>query len=156
MNRHDRFFTEPGTSKKILYSPVVQDDGTIVLVESGVVDTDEVMEIEAQSCSLENILSRYANGDLDALNRFEPIYADVSDFPKTYAEFLQHAINAENGFHRLPKDIQDKYGNSWERWLMDTGSEDWIHTMSVLSNKSDFQDPSASQEKGEVSDEQEH
>lgn len=139
MNRHDRFLSDPGSGTKILYSPILQDDGTIVLVESGKVDTDEAMNIEAQSCSLESILTRYANGDIEALNRYEPIYADVSDFPKTYAEYLQHAINAENGFHKLPVEVQKKYDNNWRNWLMASGTEDWFRDLGIVSDKSDSQ-----------------
>lgn len=135
MNRTERFCCSSGTNLKQLYSPVLQDDGTIVLVPGGKIDTDEAINIEAEQCSLENILSRYANGDLDALNRFEGIYADVSDFPKTYAELLQHAINAENGFHRLPVDVQKKFDNNWRKWLMEYGSEDWFNSMNLIKDE---------------------
>lgn len=148
MNRHDRFFCDPGSSFKTLYSPVLQEDGTIVLVETGKLNTQEVIDIEAEQCSLEVILSRYANGDLDALNRFEPVYADVSAFPKTYAEFLQHAINAENGFHKLPVDVQKKYDNNWRAWLMASGTEDWFKDLGLVSNKTDSQAEEGIKEEG--------
>lgn len=147
MNRHDRFLSDPGSSVKSIYSPVLQEDGTIVLVETGKVDTQELMDIEADQCSLEAILSRYANGDLDALNRYEPIYADVSDLPKTYAEYLQHAINAENGFHRLPTEIQKKYDNNWRNWLMASGTKDWFKDLG-LYDKSDSQAEEGIKEEG--------
>lgn len=153
MNRHDRFTCDPGTGTKIVYSPVLQKDGTVLLVESGKIDTDEAINIEADQCSLEAILTRYANGDLEALNRFEGIYADVSDFPKTYAEYLQHAINAENGFHRLPIEIQKKYDNNWKKWLMESGTKDWYKDLEILSNKSDSHTISDVKEN---EDEQEH
>lgn len=148
MNRHDRFVCDPGSPCKPVYSPVLQEDGTIVLAETGKVNTQEMIDIEAEQCSLEVILARYANGDLDALNRYEPLYADVSDFPKTYAEYLQHAINAENGFHKLPVEVQKKYDNNWRNWLMASGTEDWFKDLGLVSNKMDSQAEDVVKEEG--------
>ena len=78
-----RFICSSGSGIKDVYSPIVLEDGSIELKVTGQVDTDAEIDSYAESCSLEVILSRYANGDTSALNRYKPMYLDLAEFPKT-------------------------------------------------------------------------
>lgn len=126
-----RFCCPAGSPVKDVFSPIVNPDGTMELVCTGSVNTDEEIESYRESCSLESILSRFANGDYSALNRYEPLYCDLTEFPKTYAEVLQHAINAENGFLALPTEVKQKYNNNWREWLAAAGTDSWFQDLGI-------------------------
>lgn len=111
---------------------VVQKDGTVKLEIVDYEDTDKIIDSFAESCSIEAILARFANGDFSALNRYQPIYLDVSDYPKTLAESQQQLINAENAFNALPVDVKQQFGSDWRLWLSQSGSEDWYKIMAPV------------------------
>lgn len=122
----------PGDKMHPVRSPIVQNDGTIKLEVTGYEDTDEIIDSYAASCSLEAILARFAAGDSTALNRYAPIYADVSEYPKTLAEAQQQLINAENAFNALPVEVKQKFGNDWHVWLSNADKPEWLDAMSSV------------------------
>lgn len=126
-----RFCCSSGSPVKPEFSPVVRDDGVIELVQTGEINTDEIIESYAQSCSLESILNRFKNGDQAALNVKVPMYLDLTQFPKTYAEILQLGIDAENRFNALPADVKREWNNNWREWLAQTGSEKWFKSFGI-------------------------
>lgn len=126
-----RFFCSAGSPKKEIFSPVLRADGIIELVSTGFVDTDEEIESQVPSCSLENLLIRFQNGDQEALSQMRGVYMDLTDQPSTYAEYLQAAINAEQGFDKLPVEVKRKYDNNWRLWLMQAGSKEWFSDLGI-------------------------
>lgn len=135
-----RFCCDPGNPIKDVFDPVFNKDGTITLVKTGEINSDDEINSYAESCSIENILARYANGDASALNRYEPLYLDLTEFPTNYIEVMQHAINAERGFDALPVDIKSKYDNNWRLWLSKCGTEEWYKDLGVEPIKSDVKE----------------
>lgn len=135
--KRGRFFCSSGNPIKIVYSPVVKDDGTIVLEASGKFNTDDCIESYRDSCSLENILARFYNGDVSVLNVNEPQYLDLTEFPKTYAEILQLGIDAEVRFNSLPIDVKRKYDNNWRVWLSRCGQDSWFADLGVVKKVPD-------------------
>lgn len=101
-----RFISDPGSSIKILYDPVLNEDQTITLVATGKVDIQEEIDSFAESVALETLINRFVNGENDALNRYKTMYLDLTQFPKTYADAMQSMVNAERGFDALPTDLK--------------------------------------------------
>lgn len=132
-----RFFSSPGSPKHNLYSSKVMDDGQIKLVVSGCEDTDELIESYRMSTDLKTLINRFKNGDESALHRFEPVYADLSDFPKDYASALQSIINAESAFTALPMSIREQFGNDWRQWIAKTNTDEWFTKMEPVFSKPD-------------------
>lgn len=139
--KRGRFCCSSGDPIHVLYSPFVQSDGTIRLEAVGEENTDEKIESFAQSCSIEAILNRYINGDTDALNVNVPMYLDLTQFPKTYAEVLQLGIDAELRFNNLPAEVKRKFDNNWRVWLSQTGSEEWFRSFGVEPKTDSGEDP---------------
>lgn len=126
-----RFFASSGTNIKHVYDPIVMEDGTIHLSPSGTIDTDEHIEAQRASTELSVIISKYLAGDASVLNRYAPVYADLTEGPKNLAESMQALINAERAFDALPVDVKRQFGSDWRVWLSESGSEKWLAAMNI-------------------------
>lgn len=127
-----RFITCPGDPIHIVYNPELQKDGSIKLVEFAKENTDEIIHSFYESTTLEVILSRFANGDTSALNRYQPIYADLTQAPKTLAEALQTITNSRSAFEHLPVEVKQQFDNDFNKWLMSAGTPAWMSAMQVV------------------------
>lgn len=130
--KRGRFISDPGDPIHVLYSPELQKDGSVKLVKVGTENTDEIIASYYESTTLEAILARFANGDLSALNRYQPIYADVSNAPKSLAEALQMVNNSRTGFDALPPEIKMAFDNNFNLWLSSAGTKEWYEAMSPV------------------------
>lgn len=128
-------YTNAGSPIKDLYSPIVNQDGTIILEKSGEENISEYINSFAESTDIESIVNRFTNGEINILHQKEGIYGDFTKMPKTYAEFLQKQINAENAFKKLPLDIKDKFDNDINKFLVSAGSEEWFEKLGFISEK---------------------
>lgn len=124
-------FSEKGNPIKILYSPIVNDDGTITLVESGKENLDEYIASFKDSVDISVLIQRFVNGDMSALEKVRGSYGDYSDVPNSYAEFLQMQIDAERNFNALPVSIKEKFNNNVNEFIMSAGSKEWFNKVGV-------------------------
>lgn len=130
--REIEFCSVPGSRYRPVYDVKVLDDGQLELRVVEQRDTVELMNAQRPSTDLHFILARFANGDTSVLNRWTPVYADVSNYPKNFADVMQTVINAENAFSALPVKIKNEFGNDWRKWLASAGSEEWQKSMSPV------------------------
>lgn len=130
---NDRF-TEPGNPIKEIYKPLVQKDGSVILVVEGHENTDEIIKSFEESVDIDVIVARYMNGDLEALNKRIGKYGDFTEFPKTYAEVLQMRIDAENVFRDLPVEIKQKFNNDPDQFFAQSGTDEWMDKLSSIMN----------------------
>lgn len=114
---HNRVTSNPGSSEHILYTAQFDEHGHFELVESGVEDVYDMIQSHKDSTDIHQILRRFENGDVNALNKVQGVFADVTEMPKTYAEMLNHIIAGKNAFMDLPVETRAKFGHSFERWL---------------------------------------
>lgn len=121
----NEFVSDPGSPIEITYSPKVNKDGSIELVETGKVNTDEMIQSYKDSTDIRMILARCAEGDFSGLNMKTPMYGDFTQMPKTYAEALQLRIDADNLFNSLPVDIKQKFDNDSNKFFAQSGTEEW-------------------------------
>lgn len=128
-------FSECGSEEAITYSPIVNDDGSIGLEESGKINVQEEIDSYKDGCALENIIKRYEMGDMTALNRNVAKYGDFTQFPKTYAEILQLQIDSNNLFNSLPVDIKAKFDNDANKFFVMSGSKEWLEIISPIIKK---------------------
>lgn len=130
-------YTCPGSEIEVLYSPVVKDDGTIGLEVSGENNIQEEIDSYAESTDLNVIISRYMNGDMEALNRNMMNFGDFTKFPKTYAEMLQLQIDSNNLFNSLPNEIRQKFDNDKDKFFAQSGTEEWFKIMNPIKEAVD-------------------
>lgn len=131
--------SNPGSDVVIEYSPIVKEDGSIDLEESGKHNIQEYIDSFEESCSLENIIARYANGDISALNVNVPNFGDFTEFPKTYAELLQLQIDSNNLYNSLPKEIKQKFDNDVNKFFVMSGTKEWYDIIKPLYDKENIE-----------------
>lgn len=126
------FVSDPGSPIHVLYAPKVGKGGKIELVESGIENTDEIIQSYAESTDIRVILARVANGESDLLNQRNAIFGDFTGFPKTYAEALQLNIDSNRLFESLPKEIKEKFHNDENEFFSSAGTEEWTKNLGDL------------------------
>lgn len=131
----DRIFSIPGDRSKIEYELRYSDQGVEYLEEVGKVDLYEEIQSHRLSVDINYLIKRYEAGDVSALERRQGVYGDFSEMPKTYAEMLNRAIDAENAFDRLPVSVKERFDNSMAQWLSSFGSPEWASKMGLSPSK---------------------
>lgn len=124
-----KFFTESGDPMKPVYTPKLQSDGFVELVQTGEEDLQEYIDSFAEECTIDYVLKRCAVGDQTVLSKRQGVYGDFTDVPKTYAEVLQKVIDGHTYFDSLPLAVRKKFDQSFEKWFMMIGSDDWLKMM---------------------------
>lgn len=117
------------------YAPIVNDDGTITLVEDGKTDLQEMYDVQAAGCDMSLIVQRYLSGDYSVLSRAQGVYIDTTVYPKSNAELLQKVIDGQRYFDSLSPDIKSRFDNDFNQWFAGAGSEQWLRNMNVESAK---------------------
>lgn len=127
----ERVFTDPGSPEHITYAGHYDEKGRVVLEESGRENLYDYIQSYAESCDIHVLMKRYANGDVDALSKKQGFYGDFLDFPKTYAEALNHMNEMERQFMALPVETREKFGNSFTEFLAASGEADFLERLGI-------------------------
>lgn len=127
----DRIFSDPGSPEHILYAGHYDDKGRVVLEESGRENIYDFIQSYAESCDIHVLMKRYQNGDVDALSKKQGFYGDFLDFPKTYAEALNHMNEMERQFMALPVETREKFGNSFTEFLAASAEPDFLDRLGI-------------------------
>ena len=125
------YVTSSGDEYHIIYSSVLQDDGTIDLEPMSREPIQDRINSYASVTDMNYILTQLRNGNTSVINRGNPIFGDFSDTPKTYAQALQLVIDGRAQFDALPLSVRSKFDNSFEKWFATAGSQDWLDAMST-------------------------
>lgn len=127
----DRVFSDPGSPEHITYAGRYDEKGRVVLEESGRENLYDYIQSYAESCDIHVLMKRFANGDVDALSHKQGFYGDFLDFPKTYAEALNHMNEMERQFMALPVETREKFGNSFTEFLAASGEADFLERLGI-------------------------
>lgn len=114
---HPRVHTAPGERVKTLYSPVFDEFGHMELKESGKENLYDFIQSHKESTDIHVILARFVNGDTQALARRQVFYADLTEFPSTYADVVNTMHQAEDYFTHLPVEVRAKFGHDFNKFL---------------------------------------
>lgn len=127
----DRIFSDPGCPEHITYAGHYDEKGRVVLEESGRENIYDFIQSHAESCDIHVLMKRYQNGDFDALSQKQGFYGDFLDFPKTYAEALNHMNEMERQFMALPVETREKFGNSFTEFLAASAEPDFFDRLGI-------------------------
>lgn len=127
----DRVFSDPGSPEHITYAGHYDDKGRVVLEESGRENIYDYIQSFADSCDIHVLMNRYQNGDVTALSQKQGFFGDFLDFPKTYAEALNHMNEMERQFMSLPPETREKFGNSFSEFLAASGESDFLDRLGI-------------------------
>lgn len=129
--KRDRRLASGGSPEKLIYTSSYDSDGTLIVEPTGKKNLYAEIQTHKDSCTIKSILKRYESGDIDALNRAQTAYMDVTGMPKNLSEVLNLTLRAENDFAQLPVDVRSKFGHSFSNWLATAGTENWISAMGI-------------------------
>lgn len=129
----ERVYCSSGDPIKLLYGLEVDDKGVSDLVVKGKFDLYDFIQSHADSVDIHKILERFENGDVDALNKYQGYYADITDAPKTFAEALNTVIKAKDLFNSLPLDVRAKFDHSPEQFVASLGTQKFLDAVGVKS-----------------------
>ena len=126
---HNRIAANPGSPVKVLYGGKYDANGRVVLEKKGEENLYDYIQSFRDSVDLNVILARFSNGDVEALNKAQGFYADVTGFPKNMAGAVNRINQAEEMFEALPLETRQKFDCSFEQFLAQSGTEAWLAKM---------------------------
>lgn len=131
------FFSCPGDRFRPVYTPDIQKDGGIELVQTGVEDLQEYINSFKDSCDVSVAVERFMAGDETALCRGNPAFMDLLGAPKTLAEAYAINFRAEAAFANLPAKIREQFGNNFYSFLSSAGTDEWFAILKAENPKND-------------------
>ncbi len=134
---HDRVHSNAGSPVRTVYGGRYDANGRVVLEEKGKEDLYAYIQSFKDSVDINVILARFSNGDTEALSRAQGFYADVTDFPSNMAEALNRINECEEMFKSLPLDVRQKFDCSFEQFLSQSGSAEWLDKMGMSGHVED-------------------
>lgn len=139
LESHPRVHCEVGSRVKVLYSPVFDEFGHMELKEAGRENLYDFIQSHKESCDIHVILARFAAGDQTALAKRQMFYADLTDFPTTYADVVNTMHNAEDYFTHLPVEVRAKFGHDFNRFLASLDNPQTLVDLGFVSKIEDEQ-----------------
>lgn len=114
---HERHYMPSGEAVEDDYKEHFDADGVRSLVIDGQRNTFDEIQSHRDSVDINLLIKRYMNGDFTALDRANPMFIDISDMPKTFAEWLESQARAKDYFYSLDPDVRAQFNNSYEQFL---------------------------------------
>lgn len=124
-------YSNSGSPVKKVFKPKILENGSVELIPVGEDNIYEKIQADRDSCDINILIKRFVSGDVDALNRTQGFYADISNMPKTYLEMLNTVKGAETAFYQLPLEIREKFDNNFNLWFSSMETEDWYKKMTI-------------------------
>lgn len=130
-------YSVPGNRYQITYHMEIDENGVEDLKPDGQTDLYQEIQSHESSVDLELILERYRNGDVNALERAQAMYADISDVPIDMRDLLNLNIRAREYFETLDPEYKQIYGNDYTKYIMQPGKIlDYINSKNANLAKS--------------------
>jgi len=93
-------------------------NGNIELVENGVRNLYDEIQSYADECSMDNILRRFASGDVSVLSKSQGVYVDASQLPEHFVDMCNLVADVEREFNLLPVEERAKYENNFVKYAL--------------------------------------
>lgn len=106
-----------GKPTRPVFVPVVNDKGYYDIVSKGEENMFDYIQSFSEECNINNIIARFNNGDINALNAVTGYYGDFTGMPNNLAEAFKLNINGREWFDNLPDDIKTIYNNDYTLFL---------------------------------------
>lgn len=105
--------TESGTGIEYEFGYVIDERTGVKSLEIiGETNVQESIDSHKEYCDIHNILKRYAEGDIEALNKTQGFYIDATELPTNYAELFSRVNEAQSFFDKLPANVKAEFNNS--------------------------------------------
>lgn len=100
-------------------------DGVLHLVKVGQRDIHSFIQEGKERTLVYNILNRFSQGDISAIQRVKGYYADVTAMPKSLLEVHNFMKTLDANFDSLPAEVKDKFGNSSTEFMKSVENGDF-------------------------------
>lgn len=98
-----------GSPVKSLFVPFVN-KGHLDIKVSGDFNLQEQIESESCLCDINYLIERFNLGDVDALNKRQSFFADITAYPGSYREALDILKEGRSFYDTLSADEKKRYG----------------------------------------------
>lgn len=129
--------TEP-TPEGTRYLDVFQEEvkkGKLQLIKTGETCIYDLIQQDAESCKIENVLKAVAMGDLNALQQRDATYIDATTMPKNLMEAQNLVIRLKDEFYKMPVDVRKEFDNSPEKYVELMGTNEFNEIMAPYNEK---------------------
>lgn len=133
---HPRVNINPGDPDKVLYSPSFDSFGHMELKEVGKESLYQFIQSHKESTDIRVILARFTAGDTTALAKRQMFYADLTEFPTTYADVVNTMHGAEDYFTHLPVEVRAKFGHDFNKFLASLDNPQTLLDLGIVSSQS--------------------
>lgn len=93
-------------------------NGDVELVEDGVRNVYDEIQSYADECSMDNILRRFASGDVSVLSKSQGVYVDASQLPEHFVDMCNLVAEVERQFNLLPVEERALYENNFVKYAL--------------------------------------
>lgn len=124
--------SESGSPVKSLFVPFVN-KGHLDIKVSGDFDLQAQIEAESCLCDINYLIERFNLGDVDALNKRQCFFADITAYPGSYREAVDILKDGRSFFDSLSDDEKKRYGN-FESFM----TSDFVSRFAHSDDNSDF------------------
>lgn len=136
LNRPEKIKTNPGTEYINTYQEIIdKKSGKLRLEKTGETNVYEMIQKDAESCKIENILHAVAMGDLNALQQREATYCDATTMPKSLREAQDLVIRLKDEFYKMPLEVRKEFENSPEVYVSEMGTDMFKEKMAPYNEK---------------------
>lgn len=135
LNRPKRNKTPHGTIYLNEYQEEINENGQRNLVKIGEKNIYAMIQEDAESVKIENILHAVAMGDLAALKQREGTYCDATTMPSNLMEAQNIIIKAKDEFYKMPLEVRKEFKNDPEVYVSEMGTKEFIEKLAPYNEK---------------------
>lgn len=133
-NLPEKKTTPAGTQFINTYQEVIK-GGRKTLEKTGQHNVYEEIQLDAESCKIENILHAVAMGDLNALHQRDASYVDATTMPKSLMEAENLTIKMKDEFYKMPLEVRRLFDNSPDAYISEMGTQEFMEKMTPYNEK---------------------
>lgn len=112
------------------YEYVIKENLIKGLEKTGEINRYEKIQLHAAECEISTILAKAAVDPTILQNR-KGMFLDVSEQPKSLAEYENMRIKVIQEFGKLDLETRKKFDNSVEKFVAEYGSEEWAEKLGI-------------------------
>lgn len=133
---HKRYHCTAGSRYENTYQEEIdKKTGRKHLVKIGKTNVYELIQQDAESSKMVNIIQKLAMHDLSVLKEAKLTYVDENDFPKSLMEAQNIVVKAKAEFDKMPAEVRQLFNNSPEQYVSEIGTEDFIKKLTPYNNE---------------------
>lgn len=127
----ERVKSAVGSGTKTAFKMQIDKDGRRYLKADGVIDTYQQIQSHKESCDIQYIMERFANGDATALSKVQGLYGDFTTVPTSLNELQNRVLDAERLFYQLPVETREKFEHNPSLFYSSIGSESFNEILGI-------------------------